>query len=449
MKKNFNVVVIGTGEAGAAVARECRGAGWDVAIVDSGPFGGTCALRGCDPSKALVAAAALVDWNKRMEGLGVSSKDVHIDWPALIKFKRSLTAPVPPYVEKTFTDAGIATFHGKAQFIDNTSVRVNGDVLSGKHVVIATGTAPARLNIPGAEFMVTSDDFMELENLPQRMIFVGGGYISFEFAHVAARAGTKVQILHQGPRVLPLFDPDLVDQLVQATRDLGVEIRLNTRVTEVKKEGDRLLVTATGSDGEQTFEAEMVAHGAGRVPQLDDLHLEKAGVQREARGVLVNEYLQSVSNQAVYAAGDAAATSYQVTPVADMEGDLVAHNLLEGNKHKADYRGIPTVVFSIPALASVGLQEEEARRQGLKFKVNKGDTSGWYSSRRVGMKYGSFKLLIEEGTERLLGAHLLGPEVEEAINIFAAAIRLGLKVPDLKGLVYTYPSKTHDINWFV
>ncbi len=199
MKKDFDLVVIGTGEAGAAVARECRGAGWDVAIVDSGPFGGTCALRGCDPSKALVAAAALVDWNKRMEGLGVSSKDVHIDWPALIKFKRSLTEPVPPYVEKTFTDAGIATFHGKAQFVDNTSVRVNGDVLSGKHVVIATGTAPARLDIPGAELMVTSDDFMELENLPPRMIFVGGGYISFEFAHVAARAGTKVQILHGVP----------------------------------------------------------------------------------------------------------------------------------------------------------------------------------------------------------------------------------------------------------
>jgi glutathione reductase (NADPH) len=449
MDRKFDLVVIGTGEAGAAAARECRGAGWTVAIVDSGFFGGTCALRGCDPSKALVAAAQLVDWNKRMEGLGVSSKDVHIDWPALIKFKRSLTEPVPAYVEKTFLDAGIATFHGRARFVDKNSVEVGNDVLNAKHVVIATGTKPVQLRIPGAEYLVTSDGFMELEDLPSRIIFVGGGYITFEFAHVVARAGAKVQILHREARFLELFEPDLVTQLTQATQDIGVDIRLNTLVTAIRKESDRFVVTAAMKAGDQTFEADMVAHGAGRVPDIDDLDLEKAGIKWEARGISVNEHLQSVSNPAVYAAGDAAATSLQVTPVADMEGSLVARNLLEGNKHKTDYNGIPTVVFSIPALASVGLQEEEARKQGLKFKVSKGDTSGWYSSRRVGMKYGAFKILIEDGTQRILGAHLLGPEVEEAINIFAAAIRLRLSVPDLKHVVYSYPSKTHDINWFI
>lgn len=189
----------------------------------------------------------------------------------------------------------------------------------------------------------------------------------------------------------------------------------------------------------------MVVHAAGRVPEIDDLNLNTAGVEWDGRGVKVNEFLQSVSNPAVYAAGDAAASGgLPLTPVAGYEGMIVAANLLKGNHQKPNYLGIPTVVFTIPPLASVGLSEREAREQGLKFRVKKEMTSGWYSSRRVGETYSGFKVLVEEGTDRILGAHLLGGQAEEVINLFAVAMRSGMRATDLKDMLFAYP--THGSN---
>ena len=209
-------------------------------------------------------------------------------------------------------------------------------------------------------------------------------------------------------------------------------------------------MNASVEKSKQSFEVDMVVHSAGRVPDIDDMTLEKAGVERDKRGVLVNEYLQSVSNPAIYAAGDAAASGgLPLTPVASMEGHVVASNLLKGNHRQPNHGGVPTVVFTLPPLSSVGLREEEARKQGLKFTVKNEDTSGWYSSRRVGMKYSGFKTLVEEGSGRILGAHLLGPHAEEVINIFALAIRSGLKAEDLKTMIYAYPTSASDISYMV
>jgi glutathione reductase (NADPH) len=450
MTKNFDLIVIGTGAAASTVAYKCRSAGWEVAIIDSRPFGGTCALRGCDPKKVLVGAAELIDWNDRMTGKGISSKDIQIDWSALMRFKRTFTDPVPKSREKGFSDAGIVTFHGRARFVDQATIKVGDEILIGRYVVIATGAEPAKLNIPGEEYLTTSDQFLELENLPQRIAFVGGGYISFEFAHIAVRAGAQVQVLHRGTRPLIGFDPDLVNQLVQATRDIGVDVRLNTPVEAIEKKSDNLIVQASAGKAKQTFEADMVVHGAGRVPEIDDLDLEKAGIRSEKKGVLVNDYLQSISNPAVYAAGDAAASGgLALTPVASMEGHIVASNMLKGNHLRPDYTGVPTVVFTVPPLASVGLQKETARERGLKFRTNHENTSGWYSSRRVGIKYSGFKVLIEEESDRILGAHLLGPHAEEVINLFALAIRLGFRAADIKRMVYAYPTSSSDLSYMV
>jgi len=398
----------------------------------------------------LVGAAEIFDWNKRMQGNGIVSKGTEIDWPALMGFKRKFTEPVPTNTEQGFAEAGIVTFHGRARFIDKTAVMVGDDTLEGQHVLIATGAWPAKLGIPGEELLTRSDEFLELEKLPKRIIFVGGGYISFEFAHVAARAGAQVQILHRGPRPLVGFDPDLVDCLAQATQDVGIDLRLETGVEAIEKERDRFLVHASQKGAKQQFEADLVVHGAGRVPEIEDLDLEKAGVEYQKRGVTVNEYLQSVSNAAVYAAGDAAATGgFPLTPVASMEGKIAAANLLEGNRHKPNYTGVPTVVFTVPPLAAVGWREDAANAQGLKFKVNRGDTSGWYSSRRVRVKHSGFKVLIENGSNRILGAHLLGIHAEETINLLAMAIRFGLKADQLQDMRYTYPSHSDDISYMV
>jgi glutathione reductase (NADPH) len=316
-------------------------------------------------------------------------------------------------------------------------------------VVIAAGAKRATLNIPGDAHLTSSTQFLELGQIPRQILFVGGGYISFEFAHIAARAGARVRILHNAARPLVGFDPDLVDQLVQATREIGVDVRLNSPVKSIEKKSAHFIVHVPTGNGEQTFEADMVVHGAGRVPEIDDLDLEKAGIKREKRGIVVNEYLQSVSNPAVYAAGDAAAASLPLTPVASMEGGIVASNLLEGNHYKPDFRGIPTVVFTVPALAGVGLQEKTAREQGLKFRVNQGDTSSWYTSRRIRMKHTGFKVLVEEESERILGAHLLIPHAEEVINLFAVAIRFEVVASDLKRMVYTYPTSSSDISYML
>ena len=460
-KTTYDLIVIGTGVAASTVAWQCHSAGWKIAVIDSRPFGGTCALRGCDPKKVLVGIAELIDWHHRMESKGVDhAKEIQINWSELMHFKRSFTEPVPKRREQEFSEAEIDTFHGHARFTSHTALEVElkekfvNQELSAKHILIATGAKPAKLNIPGEEYITISDQFLELDNLPKRIAFVGGGYISFEFAHIAARAGAHVTILHRTNKPLGQFDPDLVNQLVLRTRELGVDVKLETAVKGIVRTTSGLVVQTSSYDNneERTIEADMVVHGAGRVPDIEGLDLPSAGIDYELKkGIKVNDYLQSVSNPAIYAAGDAVASGGpQLTPVATYDGEIVATNLLKGNHLKPNYKGVPSVVFTIPPLASVGLQEETAKQQGLHFKMNYDkNTSRWYSSRRVGENYSGFKVLIEEDGGRILGAHLLGSHVEEVINIFALAIRLGLAVKDIKEVLFSYPTISSDISYML
>ena len=441
------MIVLGTGSAAQTVAYTCREAGWSVAVIDSRPFGGTCQLRGCDPKKVLVGVSGLVDWSRRMRGKGASTPGLSIRWRDLIAFKRTFTDPAPEQNEQSFTQAGIISRHGRAHFVGRTSIQVGTDTLGGRHVVIATGARHATLGIPGEEHLTTSTQFLELGELPRRVVFVGGGYIAFEFAHIAAHAGAQVRVLHRGGRALERFDPDLVSMLVQATQELGVEVRLQTEVTAIERQDGHLLVHARAGEQKQTVAADLVVHAAGRVPEIDDLDLAIAGVAHGTDGVTVNEYLQSVSNPAIYAAGDAVASGgFPFTPVAGMQGSVVASNLLKGNHQSPNYTGIPSVVFTTPPLTRVGLTEEEAGGGGLRFRVHKEDTSGWFTSRRVAQPHTGFKTLVEEGTERILGAHLLGPNADEVINLFALAIRTGMRANELKHVVFAYPTGASDMS---
>src|ERR1700688_3071925 len=380
MTRKFDVIAIGTGSAASAVVLRCREAGWKVAIVDSRPFGGTCALRGCDPKKVLVGAAEAIDWTRRMQGKGIQAAKLQIDWPELMRFKRSFTEPVPERREDGFAKAGIAAFHGRARFAGPTTVQVGEETLEGRYVVIAAGEVPADLEIPGAEHLTTSDQFLELNELPRRILFIGGGYIAFEFAHVAALAGSQVTVLHRGPRPLALFDPDLVDQLVERTRELGIEVHLGTEAIGIEKSSTQLMVQALAAGETATFQTDMVVHSAGRVPEINDLNLLAVGIEREKRGVRVNEFLQSVSIPAVYAAGDAAASGGPPpASVASYEGLLVSAKLLQGYHQRPNYQGVPSVVFTIPQLSAVGLSERGAREQNLKFRVKHEMTSNWCS----------------------------------------------------------------------
>jgi glutathione reductase (NADPH) len=376
-----------------------------------------------------------------MKGSGIQVAELQINWPELMRFKRSFTEPVTKRREDDFARAGIAAFHGRARFTGPTTVQVGEETLEGRYVVIAAGEAPADLGIPGAEHLTTSDQFLELNELPRRLLFIGGGYIAFEFAHVAALAGSQVTVLHRGPRPLSLFDPDLVDRLVERTRELGIDLHLETETIGIEKSSAQLIVQAMASGEKRTFQTDMVVHSAGRVPEISDLNLDAAGIEWEKRGVRVNDFLQSVSIPAVYAAGDAAASGgLPLAPVASYEGLVVAANLLKGNHQKPNYLGIPSVVFTVPPLAAVGLSERGAREQNLKFRVKMEMTSTWYSSRRVAETYSGYKVLVEESTDRILGAHILGSEAGEVINLFALAIRSGMCATDLKHMLFAYPT---------
>ncbi len=476
----YDLIVVGTGTAGSTVASICRSNGLKVAIIDSLPFGGTCALRGCEPKKILIEAAKTIDANHRHENKGISEIDkVHLNWLDLINFKRTFTEAFPKQREDSYIKAGIVPIHGKARFIDSDTIIVeynekaddkdkdnDNDIIKAKYILIATGARPVDLGIPGLENVITSDQFLDLESyrLPDNIAFIGGGYISFEFAHIAARAGVKkITIFHRGKRCLTHFDPDLVNLLLQKSKNIGIDILLETNVEKIDKiassssaAGDGKLVvhysTVVNSPAEhkltKTLEADMVVHGAGRVPNIDDLDLKAGGIEHTSRGIKVNEYLQSVSNPIVYAAGDVTSSGggAPLTPVASYDGNIVSTNILNRNSIKSNYVGLPSVVFTIPPLASVGLSEKDVIEQGLQFRTNHNNTSNWYSSRRIGETHSGFKVLIEQGSDRILGAHLLGPHAEEVINIFSIAIRFGLSVKNLNDpILYAYPTYSSDV----
>ena len=450
MAETFDLIVIGTGSGGSAPAYRCRAAGWRVAVVDELPYGGTCALRGCDPKKVLVGAADLADWNRRMQGRGITG-DARISWSDLMRFKRSFTDLVPANREQAFEQAGIATYHGPGRFVSPDQLSVDGQVLEARHFVIAAGAKPRRLGVPGEEHLITSTAFLELDQLPARIAFVGAGYISFEFAHVARRAGAQATIVGRG-KPLQHFEQDLVARLVNHTQSLGIELRLDAEVTAIEPRGAGCRLRVNTERRTETVEADLVVHGGGRVPNTEGLDLGTANIATEPDGgVRVNEFLQSVTNPRVYAAGDAAAApgSLPLTPVAAYEGVIVAANLVKGNTQRPDYGGIPSVVFTVPPLAGVGLTEAQARAQQLDIRVKVEDTSGWYSNRRVAEICAMFKVIVDPKTDRIVGAHLLGPHADEVINLFALAIRSGVPATDLRHLLYAYPTSGSDVPYMI
>ena len=449
-RRRFDVVVIGTGSAGATVATTCRRAGRSVAVIDSRPFGGTCANRGCDPKRVLIGAAELVDWGERFGDRGIVTGSLRVAWPELMRFKRSFTEPVPRNSELQFRELGIETFHERAAFVDHRTLRAGSALLEADVVAIAAGARRRTLKFHGEELLTSSTAFLELDELPPHIAFVGGGYISFEFAHLAARAGARVEILHGGSRPLKGFDPDLVDRLVEMTRAIGVRVELDAPVQAIERIDSGFRVRFGHDEDVRFTEADMVVHGAGRVPEIDDMGLDLAGIAYTAKGVAVNAYLQSQTNPAVYAAGDAAdAGGVPLTPVAGLEGEVVATNILEGNRRTVDFTGLATIVYTIPPLGLTGLSEDDARARGHRFTVHAEETTDWFSSARILARGSAYKVLVEDETDKILGASVLGPHAEELTNVLALAIRAGVSATQFREFLFAYPTASSDLEYMV
>lgn len=443
--QSFDLIVIGTGSAGKTVAEAARQAGKTVAIIDKLPFGGTCSQRGCDPKKVLVGAAEIIARSEQLLGKGIKAK-ASINWSDLIQFKKTFTESIPKRTEKQFAEEGITAFHGAATFLSANTVRVGEHDLQAKHIVIATGQRPKPLNISGEELLTDSTRFMELAQLPKKIVMIGGGYIAFEFAHVAARAGAKVTILHQGKRPLEQFDADLVKLLVKATEAIGIKIILEASVTSVEGIAGNLKVQYKQEGKTHSVSTALVVHGAGRVADVAELALEKAGVELNEKGLSVSEYLQSVSNPAVYVCGDASDKGLPLTPLASYEGKIVANNILNGNNQTYTNDPIPSAVFTLPTLASVGLTEEQAKEQGRIVKVAFQETTDWYNSRRINESFTGFKTLVDAETNQIVGAHILGSGSDELINLFTLAMKHGISAKELGHTLFAYPTHGSDLS---
>ncbi len=447
-EEDFDLVVIGAGTGGIGVARACAKEGWHVAIADALPYGGTCALRGCDPKKMLVSVTETLDRAERMSGRGLRTGGIRVDWSEMMAFKRTFTDSMPARLEAGFGELGIETLHGTARFVTPNQVRIGDRTLRSRYVHIATGARPATLGIPGEELLSTSTDFLNFDSLPERIVFVGGGFISFEFAHIVRRAGaSEVTVLHRGAQPLANFDPDLVSLLLERTRSLGIDVRLESCVEGVEKTPAGLQVRVDTPTGQDVVLCDVAIHGAGRVPNLEALDLHIPGVKTSRRGITVTPEMRSVSNPAIFAVGDCADTGApKLTPVSAREGRIAAKNLLAGAEARhITYPPIPSTVFTVPPLASVGLLEEAARAEGIEFHVQFQKTADWYSSVRVAERFTAHKVLIEKGTGRIVGAHVLGPGAEEQINLFAMAMGAELTANQVKAVIFAYPSYGSDL----
>ena len=446
MQREFDVVVLGAGNAGIAASNVVREAGRSVALVEERDAGGTCPLRGCVPKKVLVAAAEVLDIIRRADRHGISVGRPQLDWKKLIQRKRTFVEGVPAQLERGFWEQGIEYLRGSARFTGPHEVAVSGDTLRASSFVIATGSRPRRLPIAGFEHAITSDDILEMEELPSELVFIGGGVIAMEFTHVFARAGTKVTILEAMPRLLPMFDAEVVEQLSQLTRGLGVEVHVGVKVEEIRRTGEGLEVRFEQNGTSRTLHASVVANGAGRAPALDGLDLARAGVKLEKGSPVVHPDLSAEGNPDLYFTGDADPGRPQLSPVATWTGRIAANNLLGHERIIPDYSSVPTVVFSIPAIASVGVSEEMAKQRGLRYELKREDMRSWRSGRTYAEDLAFAKVLMEPNGGRVLGAQLAGHDAQEMINVFAMAIRFGITARQLKEFVYAYPTFHADLS---
>ena len=454
----YDVVVIGSGPAAGTVVSGLKNSGLSVAAIDRRKFGGTCALWGCNSKKVLLNAAKAVDFARRSHGvLTANGAAVGLDWPRLHAFQNTFTDPVPPGRLAQFRDAGADCYAGAARFTGADTLVVESDgggenesplTLRFERAVIATGSVPLPLDVPGEEFVTHSDAFLEAPQMPARVAFVGGGYISLEFAHALLRADREVTILEATPHLLDPFDPSLADRLADRTRELGARVECEVSLAGVEKREDgSLRVTAKRANGERfDLLCDAVVHGAGRVPAVAGLGCDAAGIECDEAGVAVTEELVSRSNPRVFAAGDCAGLGHpMLTPVANAHGDAVVHALTTGEPIAPNVAPLPSSTFTEPELAAVGLTVAKAEEDGVPFDLLEADLGTKGAFRKRCERYAGYRILLEPGTGRILGAHLLGPETSEMINLFAVAMRHDLTLADLAATPLVYPSLLAEI----
>ncbi len=446
--EKYDAVIIGSGTAGQTAAYDLKAAGWTVALVEKSESpGGTCALYGCQPKKWFYEAAEIIARSRHLRGKGITTAAAG-DWQGVWAEKHRFTENIPENTVNGLYEAGIDFLEGAATFEDEHILEVDGNSIRADFFVVAAGAKPMKIPVSGAAHLTTSTEFLEQKNLPERIVFVGGGFISFEFAHFAARIGPeerRITILEVGDRPLAPFDADMTALLVEASFKAGIEVHTNVWIDAIDREGDGFrLRTESG----QTFAADMVVHGAGRVPAVEDLRLEQIGVEATPKGIRVNDRMQTTVPH-IFAAGDCAATP-ALARVADYEAHTAAKNIVALRKDTAlsriDYSAVPFVLFSYPQYAMVGKTEEALQKEGVSYRKSTAAGLRWPTYRRIGMAHAGYKLLAGENGE-ILGAHIVSDYAAGLINTFKQAIIDGTAVDKLyrDNIMTPYPTRESDI----
>lgn len=441
---SFDVFVIGTGTAGETAVAELlkRGNGLRIGIADERPFGGTCALRGCQPKKFLVVPA-----HAAMEGRALTERGFRsapqLDWKRMHRSLRDFTDPVPRTTQAGLEEKGVACFRGHCEFLSPKTLLCGDQKISAENFIVATGARPRPLPVTGSDLAVSSDGFLFLKELPERIVFIGGGYISMEFGYTASAAGASVTVLHRGERIMKQFDPDMVSILQAACSTRGMDVRTEVSPKEIRKSDSGHYEVMLEGD---SVETDLVVGAIGRVPNVEDLGLEKASVAYDRHGIETNELMRT-SQDHIYAIGDCV-KGMQLSPVSDLQARTAARNILDPGGETADLSTLPSVAFSYPQLAMLGMDEQAAKKRG-NIRIAQGSGAGWPNYRRLNESHVGYKVIIDMETETVLGAHLVGPHAGELINLFALAMKYHIPVKDLQELPWAYPTYSADIKYML
>ncbi len=440
-KFDYDLFTLGAGSGGVAGSRRAASYGARVAIAENWRVGGTCVLRGCVPKKLLIYGVHFAHEMEDARGYGWTVEGA-LDWGKLIAAKNRETDRLEGIYKNLLSGAKVETILGHARIRDAHTVEVDGKTYTSKYILIATGGRPERPDIPGIGHTITSNEALDLPELPRRVLVVGGGYIAVEFAGIFRAAGAEVTILIRGDKILRGFDEDVRDHLTAELKKQGIAIRTGEKIARIDRTdaGDRATLESGG-----TIEADRIMYATGRVPNTRDMGLEAVGVHLDKRGGIAVDEWQQTTVPGIYAIGDVT-NRINLTPVAIAEGRGLAETLFNANPMTMDHADVPSAVFSQPPVGSVGISEADAVRLYGKdgvdiyravFRPMKHTLSGRDEKTLM-------KLVVEASTGRVRGVHMVGADAPEIIQGIAIAVKAGLTKKDFDRTVAIHPTASEE-----
>ena len=442
MSYDFDLFVIGAGSGGVRAARFAAGFGARVAVAESRYLGGTCVNVGCVPKKLLVYGAHFAEDFEQASGFGWSLGEANFDWPTLIANKNREIERLNGIYRNLLTNSGVSLFEGHARIVDAHTVEVNGQRHSTERILIATGGWPQIPDIPGREHAISSNEAFFLKQLPKRVLVVGGGYIAVEFASIFYGLGAQTSLLYRGDLFLRGFDGAVREHLRDELSKKGLDLQFNADIASIERQADGSLA-ATLKDG-RVLEADCVFYATGRRPMLDNLGLENVEVKLDKRGYVEVDDLFQTSTPSILALGDVIGR-VQLTPVALAEGMAVARRLFKPEEYRPlDYSMIPTAVFSLPNIGTVGLSEEQAIAAGHKVKIFESRFRPMKLTLTENPERTLMKLVVDADSDRVLGCHMVGPEAGEIVQGLAVALKAGATKQIFDETIGVHPSAAEE-----